>query len=302
MRIFEPHTPSDQAIEQLKNESLFRQDEQPKAITHLRPQEIIRAVSVFQPRSLDGNLLADEAHIRVLEEAIGDPKGPRHLDPILVWWSGKKWYVIDGFHRLEAYKRAKVTTPIPVEIFEGNLEQAMAAASAANSKDKLPMTKEDKKNMAWRLVRFTKGLSKSEIAKACAISERTVANMRSTMKTLLETGEQQAGDLPDSWREARREAAGTTLEHVDWDELTRKDAERMSKAIARSLGQQIHQKPEAFALALKLCDERLPQRLMETQAWEDDLRKQAELLEIRDAEECEYSSREAPSFDPNADY
>ena len=74
----------------------------PKRI-HL--EKIRMAHSVFQPRQfLEGSVGHSEEHIQKLVEAIFNE--PSHtLDTITVWWSGEKWRVIDGAHRLITYRR-----------------------------------------------------------------------------------------------------------------------------------------------------------------------------------------------------
>jgi len=119
--------------------------------SRLRRDEISRMVAVFQPRAIDGQLGIDEAHLSELEYAIGNPENPKLLDAITVWWGGDRYYVIDGHHRLIAYERKGIRGSIPVEVFEGTLDQAMARTAALNSKNRLPMRQEDKLNFAWRL-------------------------------------------------------------------------------------------------------------------------------------------------------
>ena len=106
---------------------------------------------MFQWRIREDNLAADIAHIRELARTIEDKKRP--LDPILVTAVGKKFYVVDGHHRLEAYRLAKWRKEIPVRYFEGNLKEAQEEAWRRNYKNKLPMRHADKLEAAWRSVR-----------------------------------------------------------------------------------------------------------------------------------------------------
>ena len=73
----------------------------------------------FQWRIREDNLAADVAHIRELARTISDKQKP--LDRLLVTAIGQRFYVIDGHHRLEAYRLAKWRREIPVEQFRGNL-------------------------------------------------------------------------------------------------------------------------------------------------------------------------------------
>lgn len=128
-------------------------EEDPKSI-HM--DSIHMAHSVFQPRQFqDGTKATSEDHTQGLIEAIMTE--PTHqLDPIVVWWSGLNWRVIDGAHRLMAYrhvnkKRFLKNPMIPVVIFKGDLYKAIDESIRLNSKDKLPMSKDDKINGACRL-------------------------------------------------------------------------------------------------------------------------------------------------------
>lgn len=277
MSFFEPITTISEALNTLRNEGTHKtEDNTDNNITELNPRDIQRFVAVFQPRSLSGRLIVDEAHIAVLMEAVGKPEKPKFLDPLLVWWSGVNWYVIDGFHRLQAYQRVGVQQAVPVKAFDGTIEQAMAEAAAANSKDKLPMTKKDKMNMAWRLVRCSEKLSKAETAKACAISPRSVAIMRRVKEQWLASGET-LDDLSDDWDKARREAQGVEADgSFDPDDHLKKKVEKMAKALAKTFGQTMHQDPTAFALALMEADERLPGRLIGSGMWDDILKAEVE--------------------------
>ena len=83
---------------------------------------------------------------------------PNHLlDPVLIWWSGKRWRVIDGHHRMMAYQQTTTDTKrpvkidaVPVEVFEGTLHEAIHEATRRNSKDKFAMSKTDKLERAWK--------------------------------------------------------------------------------------------------------------------------------------------------------
>lgn len=277
MSFFEPITNISEALTTLRNEGIHKtEDNTDNSVSELDPRDICRFVAVFQPRSLSGRVIVDEAHIAVLMEAIGKPEKPKFLDPLRVWWSGVDWYVIDGFHRLQAYLRVGVQQAVPVKAFAGTIEQAMAEAATANSKDKLPMSKKDKMNMAWRLVRYGEKLSKADTAKACSISLRSVAIMRSVKEQLMDGG-QTLDDLSDDWDKARREAQGFEANgSFDPDEHLKKKVEKMAKALAKTFGQTIHQNPQAFALALMEADERLPGRLIGSGMWDDILKAEIE--------------------------
>jgi hypothetical protein len=236
-------------------------------IARLTPGEIRRMTALFQPRSLEGDLLDDELHVEVLKGAIGGPEKSRDLDPMLVWWSGRHWYVVDGFHRLLAYRSSGVTRPVPVTVFAGSLAEAVEQAAVCNSKDKKPMTLKDKTNMAWRLTRFFPERSRRQVAEACAIAERSVSNMRAA-KHKLEADGVPPRDIPEEWEEARRMWKGIEVQKdFDHDAAMRRKIDRMARALAKTFGATLHRDTDAFAGALSRLDERLPLKLMESREW-----------------------------------
>ena len=141
-------------------------------------KHISTAQSLLQPRGLN-DVSSSEEHIKVLVKAIENNKPSHTLDPITVWWSGSCYRVIDGHHRLEAYKRVVnnkiIKIPlIPVQLFEGSLKQAILESTRLNSKDKLAMTSDDKFERAWRLV-CLENYTIKETAIVCGIGGATVS-------------------------------------------------------------------------------------------------------------------------------
>ncbi len=255
-------------------------DENP---TRLPIDEIAMAHSVFQPRSFEGNAADGAAHTSTLASALRG-KPDHFLDPIVVWWSGERWRVIDGHHRHVAYvqttrdpKRPLTIGPVPVTVFTGTLTQARVEAIRLNSKDKLPMTRADKLDQAWRLVAHGKvnQMSKSEIAAVTTVAERTVANMRSTHAVLL-TKMQDDGlgtpfpvftpdDLLDMrWADALKQTRSAAVHDDEWVEAQAKD---WSIRFAKVFGMKLATNYSISARALQLYSEKLPERLVEV--WRD---------------------------------
>lgn len=89
---------------------------------------------MFQQRAFDGVVVDSKDHINTLKDAIKNTPGYQLDPPIVVWWSGREWKVLDGHHRLIAYqqlakdrKNGLVVRSIRVEVFEGTLDDAKAA-------------------------------------------------------------------------------------------------------------------------------------------------------------------------------
>jgi uncharacterized phage-associated protein len=293
--ILEPLTTLEEGIEKIQQGLAQKQNPPADLPASLRVKDIYTLVSVFQPRKLDGRLAEDEAHIKALMDAIGDETKPRLLDPLVVWWGGSLgWLLVDGFHRVEAYKRLKLEElTVPVEVFSGTLSEAMAHAAACNSKDKLIMTKDEKVNTAWRLV-LTSNLSKAKIADACKVAPRTVANMRAKVR---EIGDRISPyDLADKpWKLVNRLSVEELLGHSpkplsdeEFEAWRNKKAEQFAKRLVKAFGSQMIKDPEAFARAIEIVEERLPAMLMETEAWNEHFNSLAEAMSLEDEEPLDF--------------
>ena len=253
----------------------------------LKIDDVKTAVGVFQPRTLDGQLEVSEEHIAALKKVLtlGKP-----LDPIHVWWSGKVWYVVDGHHRLQAYLRWRDKTSkrkhevIPVVLFEGTLEEGMLFAAEMNSKNKLPMTQEDKSTSAWRFVCLT-DLSKRAIADACVVGAATVSRMRKALRVVL-------GMLSSETRETLsvfhwwqiRQLLTPDQKEFDPDDKLREEIEKIAERLRKDHGGNLMKNPEAFAGAIARYNSRLPQILAESYQWAELFDRQREAREA-DAEE-----------------
>ncbi|RWX58326.1 hypothetical protein EN780_37025 [Mesorhizobium sp. M4B.F.Ca.ET.089.01.1.1] len=130
------------------------------------------------------------------------------------------------------------------------------------------MSLQDKMNAAWRLTART-DYSKSRIALECSVAEGSVANMRRVKRELAAQGRTADQLLEMNWAEAQLTAKGEEKPQVDHDAETERRARGYVKSIARALKDRPHRDPEGFAMALLMLDERLPGRLLETEAWAD---------------------------------
>lgn len=235
-------------------------------------EQIRMAHSVFQPRQfLEGSVGHSEEHIQKLVEAIFNE--PSHtLDPITVWWSGERWRVIDGAHRLIAYRRVKSkgklkNTMVPVKVFIGNLYQAIEESVKLNSKDKLQMTKSDKANSAWRMTVLAKH-SKKQIHVICKVGISTVSRMRNVLVKFKETFHEKYFDeaLSRTWEDAQRLGRKEVTRDDSWED---KLALNWSRRLAREFGMKAATQPTAFAKAIEIYSSKLPINLTEYWGRED---------------------------------
>ncbi|OWY12325.1 chromosome partitioning protein ParB [Thioclava sp. F34-6] len=189
-----------------------------------------------------------EDHVRNLTAAI---VAGNEMDPMTVWKRGEcDFVVVDGHHRHAAYEDAGYAKSVPVVVHECGEADAMLLALNENTKTKLPMTKTERDNAAWRLVCSEHQLSKAQTVKATGVSDGTVAKMRRTRNTL---DEQELG-LPETWWMAMRAVKG--IEQQEWDEdmqaqVIEARANALDDAIGKELGRMGRRQWEAVALVLE---------------------------------------------------
>lgn len=246
-------------LEELKARVLAGEREPEELPSELSLDEVATCEEVFQHRY--NNLSASEAHIRELRRAIRASEG-QPFEPITVFWVGDAWCCIDGHHRLKAYREEGYTGTIPVQVFSGSVEQAFAKASEGNSRDKLPMSQQEKLNAAWRLVVGT-SLSKSQTSQASGVSERTIATMRDAMRKITERNPDQPLDEL-TWRDAQRVAKGLEPLETDYDEGWQEArAKKIALTLHKTFGDQLRKQPEIFLRAIEIYSSTLARDISE---------------------------------------
>lgn len=131
----------------------------------------------------------------------------RALDPILVWQPDaddpEKLTLLDGAHRIEAYRAADWPGEIPAMILVGaDRRAALGAALKANSKRALGLSQAERMDAAWRLVRepVKPRFKVKEISFLADVAGRTVDYMRARFRTMHEENIKITG----SWAMDRR--------------------------------------------------------------------------------------------------
>jgi hypothetical protein len=119
----------------------------------------------------------DLNHVQILEDALEEDA---ELDPIAVRFDGESYWVVDGFHRLLAYKR-KERDVIPAIVSEGTKRDAILASVGANADHKnLPRTRADKRKAVETLLADAdwSQWSDREIARLAQVGYTLVAQIR----------------------------------------------------------------------------------------------------------------------------
>ena len=186
-------------------------------------RELQECPSLFQPRHQ--SLLwpgRSNEHVKEMFRSLRSTGKP--LEAIKVVWFGSKWFVVDGHHRLEAYKLVKWKSPVPVKavaLREGKdaglrIREAELISIASNVRDKLPMSALDKADTAWRMTFFHPDLSKAQVSGATTLSTSLVAYMRRA-KGVLVTCDKFTNEEIGNWRWLRARHEYARL--VDPDQL-----------------------------------------------------------------------------------
>jgi ParB/Sulfiredoxin domain len=232
----------------------------PGATVQLERRHIMVAEKAFQWRMPGRNRIPSDDHILTLARAIG--RGDK-MPPILVFPVGRDFYVMDGHHRLAAYDMAEWTKAIPAQVFTGSLREGERVALRANNKDKLSLTREDRTEAAWRLVRQRDARdSIRSIMEDTGASKGTINTMRDTLKKLEERGYDPDEIRRSTWKRARQVANGNAEDQnrEDWIET---EAQKLVDAIINAkLGARLIKNTDITALALAKLAPGLPDALM----------------------------------------
>jgi hypothetical protein len=225
-------------------------------------RELIVAEKVFQWRGEHSDLHAEERHMRELIRAL---ELGRDLAPIVLKKLGKKLFVVDGHHRLAAYA-AQGKTTVPVQYFDGSLEEAYFKSLDLNIRDKLPIVRQDKWEAAFRLVkhkmRYAQSLTWEEIAQRAVVSERLVYKMQATLRENPEAFDWSWGKTLGNVRD----------QQVDYqpgsDEFRNEHARKLADQIMSKVGINLTANPDITAKALAMISEELPRALIEE--WQEE--------------------------------
>ncbi|EDM70689.1 probable streptomycin biosynthesis operon possible regulatory protein [Roseobacter sp. AzwK-3b] len=110
-------------------------------------------------------------------EALADPDTV--FPPIVVYYDGKDYWLADGFHRVEAWKRVG-RKEVPADVRQGDRRRAILHSCGANSTHGLRRTNADKRRAVMTLLEDGEWSqwSDREIARQCGVSPPTVAKYR----------------------------------------------------------------------------------------------------------------------------
>ncbi|WP_329228552.1 hypothetical protein OHB07_11960 [Streptomyces sp. NBC_00111] len=180
------------------------------------PREIVPAAQLM-PSLAPRERREDPAHVRLLAETDG------RSDPILVHRPTMR--VIDGAHRLSA-ALMRGRTEVVVQFFDGSEAEAFVLSVQLNVRHGLPLTLDERKAAARRIVGSHPHWSDRVIAQRTGLSAKTVGKVRRTGEAPGQ-GVRVGGDgraRPISTIEGRRSAAALLAAHpeISLRELSRR--------------------------------------------------------------------------------
>lgn len=246
--------------------------------------ELTTERGVFQMREEEADSWVTDLH-KVLKQ--GDL-----LTPLLVWWTGKRWVVMDGHHRLEAYRRdaegkAKYRL-IPVEVSQAeNPEAAIIEANRENRKNKLNTTEEDKHRQAWFFTVEGIGGSVRAVAEATGSSKSTVQRMRDARAKLTAKGWSKDRLMGLKWQqviELTKDRPGDWTGTISADEELERAGRAWAERLQREFGGKLLEAPDIAALMLLTYSREATKRVLQSRfLWE--LREEIEAEERREAKD-----------------
>jgi hypothetical protein len=202
--------------------------------------------NLFQPRTITN------WHVSDLVRAV---KAKRVIAPLLVLRIGERGFLLDGHHRLAAYKQVDTKQRVPCEFFDGTVAQAVLEARRRNSETKLAMSTTQKLDDAWKLVKMVRAgegkteyhFSKAEIVAAGDVARGTVTNMRKALEII---GRTEARAIA-VWEVARKLAVGKTgagtMTPDEMEERKRQMVEDWVGRLRRAFGQRFGKDTELAA-------------------------------------------------------
>lgn len=234
------------------------------------PVHTITTDEAFQPRAASVVKFRKRAVVATLEETwvrtlcmTLEASNTAELDPILCAEVGGKLYVVDGHHRLEAYRQAKRAT-IPARFIPLSQHDAVMVSKVANfmRPGGLPMDNEQTRDCCWyEIIEATKGgtlplpgsLREWAGRYGAGADKQTVARMMDKLKMLdpaqYAEGSRAPGMQYPRWKYARNPKARDS----GWTPAS--DEER-AKDLARKIGALIHpETPEVVRRALQMLTE-----------------------------------------------
>ena len=127
----------------------------------------------------------------VVDEYVASMEAGVELPPVIVFFDGKKHWLVDGFHRWHAARKAKLEKfigrdiAILCDVYEGTLEEARWFSYSVNQTHGLRRSNADKAKAVEAALRHPKGakMSDRQIAEHVGVSNTFVGRIRKEKET-----------------------------------------------------------------------------------------------------------------------
>lgn len=269
MTILKDQTPSSEPVPQALQpfevqtvtDEMRSLDALPETVTPMPDRLPIADVEELQLFTMRTAL--DDHHVERLASALRDDADD--LLPILVLRRGGRVILVDGRHRMKAYKVAGRAESIPVVEFQGSPKEALLEAQRVNNMPALGLTKSERMDAAWKLVRLdASGAARftlPQIEKVGA-SRAQATKMRQVLRALGEPGMQYA-----TWREAYSRFMNQPQREYsaeDVEEMLNKQAEEAADKLVRVFGNRLSDRPEVLARTIEIYSGRRFDEVMQS--------------------------------------
>lgn len=274
----EPDSARSLAQAHLKQEMGEGTDPKPKRPRTLSLDNLTEEPAIFQMRTLGGSLDGFDEHVAKLLSRL---RQKRPLLPILIWWTGQRWVILDGHHRLAAYHLHAEATgatakayKVPVKACPAEtLEDAEKAAHEDNAMVRNPVQDVDRKELGWKLTAEDPTRSYGFISERTGFSPSTARDMRKVYHKLREKRWSTTRIKAASWAAARKGAADekpdiNTMDAADFFVLIEREADFLQAGMKAQFGRKWARKPDAFAFMLTRYYPEFTFKMIESDFWE----------------------------------
>jgi hypothetical protein len=235
------------------------------------PLASLQTDDTFQPR--EGRMVPfrdqarvekrSEEHVGVMRLALEAAHNVQ-LEPVLVAEIGGALFVVDGHHRLTAYRRAQRET-IPARVYPMDRQRAVLVSKLVNCDARaLEMHAEQRRDAAWQYLAavtrrgaggMPEGESLNAIAGRFGVGRATVQRMVHALPKVNLSEWNSAAHDPGTgwprWRYVRENKGGwqDMKEEMDMEQITQHEAEKLAKKIGALMEKAT---PEAVRRAVRM--------------------------------------------------
>lgn len=192
----------------------------------------------------------DSYHVDSLARALeldGD------LQPLLVLRRGGRVYLIDGWHRKRAYEAARRGDSVPIIEFQGTPQDALLEGQRLNKMHTLAMTKDERMNGAWKLVKLD-----ATNAGRFTLKQITAVGVSRSHATFMRRVHRELGAASadySRWKDALRahsQQPDREYSEQEIESMIEAEAAQVADQMARQWGTRLSDKPDVFARAVEI--------------------------------------------------